>query len=98
MLKAFRILSLIEGLSLVILLFIAMPAKYYFGISGVVPIAGITHGGLWLTYVVMSLLVSHKQQWSVGFWLLTLLVSVMPFMCIWLERRLQQQVINQNTD
>ena len=42
MLKAFRVLSLIEGLSLVVLLFIAMPAKYHFGISGVVPIAGVT--------------------------------------------------------
>jgi len=89
MLKVFRMLSLIEGLSLVILLFIAMPAKYYFGISGVVPIAGITHGSLWLTYVVMSLMVSHQQKWSVSFWLVTLLVSVMPFACVWLEKRLQ---------
>ena len=89
MLKAFRTLSLIEGLSLVILLFIAMPAKYHFGISGVVPIVGMTHGSLWLTYVVMSLMVSHKQKWSVGFWMLTLLVSVVPFACLWLERRLK---------
>ncbi|MDO8416947.1 MAG: DUF3817 domain-containing protein [Agitococcus sp.] len=96
MLKAFRVLSLIEGLSLVILLFIAMPAKYQFGISGVVPIAGMTHGSLWLTYVVMSLMVSHQQKWSVGFWLLTLLVSVMPFACIWLEKRLQQQITSPN--
>ena len=91
MLKAFRVLSLIEGLSLVVLLFIAMPAKYHFGISGVVPIAGVTHGGLWLTYVVMSLIVSHQQKWSVGFWLTTLLVSVVPFACIWLESRLKHQ-------
>ncbi|MBH1970230.1 DUF3817 domain-containing protein [Moraxellaceae bacterium AER2_44_116] len=94
--KAFRVLSLIEGLSLVVLLFIAMPAKYHFGISGVVPIAGITHGSLWLIYVVMSLIVSHQQKWSVGFWLLTLLVSVMPFACIWLEKRLQQQITSPN--
>lgn len=90
MLKAFRALSLIEGLSLVILLFIAMPAKYHFGISGVVPIVGITHGSLWVTYVVMSLMVSHKQTWSVGFWLLALLASVVPFACLWLETRLKQ--------
>lgn len=89
MLKAFRTLSLIEGLSLVILLFIAMPAKYHFGISGVVPIVGMTHGSLWLTYVVMSLMVSHQQKWSVSFWMLTLLVSVVPFACLWLERRLK---------
>ena len=31
MLSFFRKLSLIEGLSLIVLLFIAMPAKYHFG-------------------------------------------------------------------
>lgn len=90
MLKSFRILSLIEGISLLVLLFIAMPAKYHFGISGVVPIAGITHGNLWLAFIVLSLVVSHQRKWSVGFWLATLLASVVPFACFWLERRLKR--------
>ena len=90
MLKSFRILSLIEGLSLLVLLFIAMPAKYHFGISGVVPVAGLTHGCLWLAYLVLSLTVSHQRQWSVGFWLMTLAASIMPFACFWLESRLKR--------
>lgn len=90
MLKTFRLLSLIEGLSLLVLLFIAMPAKYHFGISGVVPVVGMTHGSLWLAFIVLSLVVSHQRQWSVGFWLATLLASVMPFACFWLEHRLKK--------
>jgi integral membrane protein len=90
MLKSFRILSLIEGLSLLVLLFIAMPAKYHFGISGVVPVAGLTHGCLWLAYLVLSLTVSHQRQWSVGFWLMTLAASVLPFACFVLERKLKR--------
>ena len=88
-LKVFRLLSIIEGLSLLFLLFIAMPAKYQFNITGIVPIAGMTHGCLWLSYVVLSLVVSHQQKWSVGFWLAVLGASVVPFACFVLDRKLK---------
>lgn len=91
MLKTFRILSLIEGLSLLTLLFIAMPAKYQFGYDFVFPV-GMTHGILWLVYVVMSLAVSHKQHWSVMVWLLVLFASVIPFACIFVDRRLKRDL------
>ena len=89
MLKAFRTLSLIEGFSLISLLLIAMPAKYYFQVFDVVWVVGMTHGILWLAYVVMSLPVSHKQNWSVVFWMLVLLASVTPFACFMLDRKLK---------
>lgn len=91
MLNFFRLLSLIEGASLVILLFIAMPAKYHFGYFDIVWIVGMTHGILWLAYVAASLPVSHKQNWPVTFWLLVLLASVIPFACLFLEGRLKRE-------
>ena len=90
MLKFFRLLSLIEGLSLITLLFIAMPAKYQFGHDFVWPV-GMTHGVLWLAYVVGSLLVSHLQRWSVWAWLLALLCSVIPFGFLLLDVRLKRE-------
>lgn len=89
MLKYFRLLSLIEGLSLITLLFIAMPAKYQFGYDFVWPV-GMTHGLLWMAYVVMSLAVSHLQRWSVLVWLLALVSSVIPFGFVFLDRRLKR--------
>ena len=94
MLNAFRTLSLIEGLSLLFLLFVAMPAKYQFNITGIVPIAGMTHGCLWLSYVVLSLLVSHQQKWSVGFWLSTLFASIIPFACFVLDKQLKKMMVS----
>ena len=85
-------LSLIEGLSLLTLLFIAMPAKYQFGYDFVWQ-AGMTHGVLWLAYVVLSLPVSHKQTWSVVFWMMVLLASVAPFACFFLDGKLKQEAI-----
>lgn len=91
MLNAFRLLSLIEGLSLITLLFVAMPARYQFGLDFVWPV-GMAHGVLWLAFVVMSLLVSHLQRWSVLAWLLALLCSVVPFGFLLLDARLRREV------
>ena len=91
MLQTFRILSLIEGLSLLVLLFIAMPAKYQFGHDFVFPV-GMTHGILWMIYVVLSLVVSHQQRWSVMKWLMALGASVIPFACIFIDKRLKREL------
>lgn len=93
MLSIFRKLSLIEGLSLITLLFIAMPAKYYFAAFDSVWIVGMTHGVLWLAYVLLSLTVSHQQKWSVMFWLLVLFASVIPFACFFLDGKLKPKEV-----
>ena len=91
MLKTFRILSLIEGLSLLALLFIAMPAKYHFGYDFIF-LVGMTHGVLWISYVILSLAVSHQQRWSVMKWLMALGASVIPFACIFIDKRLKREL------
>lgn len=89
MLSFFRKLSLIEGISLIVLLFIAMPAKYQFGYFDSIWMVGMTHGVLWLAYFVVSLVVSHQQKWSIMFWLLVLFASIIPFACFFLDRKLK---------
>ena len=91
MLRSFRLLSLIEGLSLITLFFIAMPAKYQFGFDQAVFYTGMTHGLLWFAYFVFSLAVSHAQRWSVMFWLAVLAASVIPFAFIFLDRKLRDE-------
>lgn len=88
MLAFFRLLSLVEGLSLVTLLLIALPVRHQFGIDFVWPV-GMAHGLLWLTFVVSSLVTSHRQGWSVLFWLLVLCCSVIPFAFVLLDSRLK---------
>lgn len=91
MLKFFRLLSLVEGLSLITLLFIAMPAKYQFGHDFVWPV-GMAHGLLWLAFVLLSLIVSHVRRWSVGAWLLALACSVLPFGFVYLDARIEREI------
>ena len=88
----FRRLSLIEGCSLLLLLFIAMPLKYYFGIREPVFYIGMVHGLLFLSYGVMSLVISHKHNWSVAYWLLILFAGVLPFGFLLIDKKLRQPV------
>lgn len=93
MLKIFRTLSLIEGASLITLLFVAMPAKYQFGYGEPVFYVGMTHGLLWTAYFILSLIVSHKQGWSVVFWSFVLFASVAPFACFFLDKKLKEELV-----
>jgi len=92
MLKAFRILSVIEGLSLITLFFIAMPAKYQLGID-LVRFVGPIHGMLWLAYLPMLEIVSRKNNWPSSLWNLAFITSILPFGCFYLEKKLREKTV-----
>lgn len=89
--KTFRLVSFIEGCSLLLLLFVAMPLKYYAGMPAVVWYVGMGHGILFMLFAALSLTVSHRQGWSVGYWLLVLLLGVVPFGFLLLDTRLRAE-------
>lgn len=75
-----RILGFLEGISFVLLIFIAMPMKYLFDSPWLVKQVGMAHGLLFVAFVVYTVIVSFDQKW--GFWKITsklLLSSIVPF-------------------
>ena len=50
MIKIFRLIALVEGVSTVLLFLVAMPLKYFAGWPHLVPPVGMTHGILWIVY------------------------------------------------
>ena len=88
MLNAFRVLSLVEGLSLIALLFIAMPAKYQFGVD-LVRFVGPVHGILWLAYLPLMDIVSRREGWSRSIVNLAFISSLIPFGCFYLQKKLK---------
>ena len=59
-----RWVALFEGSSLLLLLFVAMPLKYYMGIPEAVKIVGMGHGILFLSFIVI--LLSHAAKGELG--------------------------------
>lgn len=75
-----RILGFLEGISFVLLIFIAMPMKYLLDSPWLVKQVGMAHGLLFVGFVVYTLIVSFDKKWD--FWSITsklLLSSVVPF-------------------
>jgi len=77
--KLFKIISILEGLSFIILLGIAMPLKYIWGNPEMVRIVGMAHGILFIAYLYGAYFISKKLQWSTQTLLIVLLCSILPF-------------------
>jgi len=88
MLKLFRIASLAEGISLLVILSVTIG----FISRDYVYVLGMTHGVLFLFYCAFSLVVSHRQKWSVVTWVLILLASLVPFAFIPVEIFLKREI------
>ena len=83
-----RIVGLLEGLSFLVLLGIAMPLKYMADSPRAVEIVGALHGFLFVLYVILALVVTVvcKLPW----WRLVqaLLASLIPAGTFWFDRKL----------
>lgn len=90
-LRIFRTISLAEGASLLILLFIAMPIKYFMAIPEVVKVVGWMHGILFIVYVGMLIIVQLTQRWSFIFFVGAFLASLVPFGTFILDKHLRKK-------
>jgi integral membrane protein len=83
----FRIVGLLEGTSLIILMFIAVPLKRIYGYPQAVSVVGAVHGLLFLTYVYTLLTYASDQKWTKSKTLLAFVLSALPFGTFWFDRK-----------
>ncbi|SDH89861.1 integral membrane protein [Alteribacillus persepolensis] len=74
-----RLAGVIEGISFLLLLFIAMPLKYGAGLDMAVTVAGSLHGALFILYILFVLVVWIQRRWSFLRAFIAMAVSVIPF-------------------
>jgi integral membrane protein len=79
MTRHFRTLGFIEAISLLVLLFIAMPLKYLAGIPEAVRIVGSVHGALFVLYVAAATMLAERISWSMKKLVLACVISSIPF-------------------
>ena len=75
----FRLISIAEGISYLLLLGIAMPLKYYADFPEAVKYTGWAHGVLFVAYMISGLDISIERKWSLGKIVLAVLASLLPF-------------------
>jgi len=90
-LRMFRRVALAEGTSLLVLLFIAMPIKYFMGIPEAVKVVGWIHGLLFMLYVGVLIFLQVTQRWSFVFFVGAFLASIIPFGTFILDKQLRKK-------
>lgn len=91
MINLYRKTALIEGVSYLILLFIAMPMKYFFDIPEAVKYFGWIHGVLFLIFLVCLVIAAIKYKWGFMRIAFYLVASVLPFVPIMLDKKLERE-------
>jgi integral membrane protein len=74
-----RIIGLLEGVSYLLLLGVAMPLKYLFDYPEPIYPTGLAHGLLFTLYVLFVFLVSYQLKWKFNKMSLALIASLLPF-------------------
>jgi len=87
MLKTFRLISFLEGLSYLLLLFIAVPIKYLGGNASYVKMLGMPHGILFIGYIILAVILQNEINWNRKVFLRILLASVIPFGTFYIDRK-----------
>ena len=87
MVKLFRMVSCAEGLSYLVILSVTLG----FISREFVFVLGMTHGVLFLLYLILSLLVSNQKGWSVIKWLGLFAAAIIPFAFVPVEVMMRKQ-------
>lgn len=83
--KIFRLVALLEGVSYILLLFIAVPIKYWGGDEQWVKLLGMPHGILFVSYVIFAFLIKENENWGMKDLGIVLLASILPFGTFYVE-------------
>ena len=83
-----RLLAFIEGISLLALLFIAMPLKYMGDNPILVKVIGPIHGVLFLLYVFYVLKLGIERKWSLGRIFILGISSIVPFATFYYDKKI----------
>lgn len=84
--NSFKVIALLEGISYILLLFVAVPIKYLAEDPQYVKLLGMPHGLLFVAYIVLAVLLASKLKWSGKTLLIVLAASIIPFGTFYVDK------------
>ncbi len=83
----FRVVSFLEGTSYLLLLFVAVPIKYWLNDPQYVKLLGMPHGLLFVGYIVLAFLLKPQMKWNMKKFGIVLLASIFPFGTFYIDKK-----------
>ena len=94
-LKKLRLMGTVEGISTLVLFFIAMPLKYMAGMPKAVSIAGSIHGALFVAFAFMLMMAINRVPIPARAAVIGFVAAIVPFGPFvfdrWLERSVRSE-------
>lgn len=87
-----RAIALVEGISYLVLLGVAMPLKYFAGFPEAVKVVGWAHGVLFVLYLMAVAEVAVARRWRFMKILWAFVAALVPFGTFVLDARLRREV------
>lgn len=84
--NSFKVIALLEGISYILLLFVAVPIKYLADDPQYVKLLGMPHGLLFVAYIILAVILGSKLKWNGKTLLIVLVASVIPFGTFYVDR------------
>jgi integral membrane protein len=85
--KIFKWVSILEGISFLLLLLIAMPLKYIWDLPQMVQVVGMMHGILFVGYILGAFILFRPLQWKYRTLMLVCVSSVLPLGPFYVEKK-----------
>jgi len=85
--QLFRIIAFLEGISYILLLFIAVPIKYWGGEEQWVKLLGMPHGLLFIAYIILTYLLKNRENWKKRELSFILTASLIPFGTFYVDKK-----------
>ncbi len=83
----FRVVSFLEGISYLLLLFVAVPIKYFNGDDRYVKLLGMPHGLFFMLYIILAIVIQKQMKWNAKNLGIVMLASIIPFGTFYIDKR-----------
>ena len=87
MIKAFRGVAILEGISYLALFGLSMPLKYLAGLKEPNIYIGNAHGVLFIAYAILAIFVCRQQKWGLKRYAILFIASLLPFGTFYIEQK-----------
>jgi len=90
-LERLRIIGIIEGISFLVLLGIAMPLKYMADMPMAVRIVGSLHGVFFIAFIIALAAVWNNRKWPYEKVAMAFFLSIIPFGTFYLDKQIRKE-------
>ena len=83
----FKITGIVEGISAILLFFVAMPLKYIFDNPAFIRPIGMAHGILFTIYVLLAVILKFQKDWDLKKFGIIILGSIIPLGTFYVDKK-----------